>query len=94
MLTEDKLQRILKLLTVLGYHISDSFIQIKDLDSPILKGLTEFQEHLGGRLTITLLTDLGTGVEVNEMDHQLLIQSSAYVSDFTAAGLNNSYYES
>ena len=94
MLTEDKLQRILKLLTVLGYHISDSFIQIKDLDSPILKGLTEFQEHLGGRLTITLLTDLGTGVEVNEMDHQLLIQSSAYVSDFTAAGLNNLYYES
>ncbi|WP_133578143.1 3-dehydroquinate synthase [Pedobacter metabolipauper] len=83
MLTEEKLHRILKVLLVLAFDISNPFIQIRDMESPILKGLAEFQEHLGGRLTITLLTDLGTGKEVNEMDHQLLIDASTYVTNFT-----------
>jgi 3-dehydroquinate synthase len=34
----------------------------------ILEGLREFQEHLGGELTITLLAGIGQGVEVHEMD--------------------------
>ena len=82
LISEEKLQRILNLLVTLGYDISNPLIQIKDADSPILKGLAEFQEHLGGRLTITLLTDIGTGKEVNHMDHQLLIASSNYVAKF------------
>ena len=32
------------------------------------KGLREFQEHLGGELTITLLAGIGVGVEVHEID--------------------------
>jgi 3-dehydroquinate synthase len=34
----------------------------------ILEGLKDFQEHLGGELTITLLAGIGRGVEVHEMD--------------------------
>jgi len=34
----------------------------------VLEGLREFQEHLGGALTMTLLERIGTGVEVHEMD--------------------------
>jgi 3-dehydroquinate synthase len=94
MLTEQKLQRILQVLTQLGYDISNPYIQINDLESPILKGLAEFQEHLGGRLTITLLTDVGTGKEVNEMDHQLLIKASNYVKDFTSSNLKTLAHES
>ncbi|MEJ7557437.1 MAG: 3-dehydroquinate synthase [Pedobacter sp.] len=94
MLTEEKLHRILKVLLQLGYDISNPYIQINDLESPILKGLSEFQEHLGGRLTITLLTDLGTGKEVNEMDHELLIKASSYVNDFTQKSLISAGYES
>lgn len=82
MLSEEKAVRILKVLTDLNYDISDPVIQIKDSTSPILKGLAEFQEHLGGILTITLLTDLGTGKEVHEMDQQLLIEASEYVARF------------
>lgn len=82
LLTEEKLQRILTVLLQLSFKITDSIIQIHDHQSPILKGLTEFQEHLGGKLTITLLTDLGMGKEVHEMDHQLLIKASEYVVDF------------
>ncbi|WP_256001956.1 3-dehydroquinate synthase [Pedobacter deserti] len=82
MLSEEKLIRILDLLNGLGFEIDHPVIRINDTDSPILKGLAEFQEHLGGLLTITLLSDIGTGVEVNEMDHQLLIRASEYVQNY------------
>lgn len=83
LLTEEKLQRILRVLVNLSFNISDPIIQINDTESPILRGLTEFQEHLGGILTITLLTDLGTGKEVHEMDHEILIKASRYVANYT-----------
>jgi len=82
MLTEENALRILNVLTDLHFNISDPIIHIKDAGSPILKGLAEFQEHLGGLLSVTLLTDLGTGKEVHEMDHQLLIAASDYVANF------------
>jgi 3-dehydroquinate synthase len=41
----------------------------------ILTGLREFQEHLGGELTVTLLESVGVGVEVHEMDPVLIMQS-------------------
>ena len=34
----------------------------------VIEGLEEFREHLGGRLTITLLHNIGDGFEVNEMN--------------------------
>lgn len=83
LLSEDKLLQILKVLHSLSFDIANPLIHISDTSSPILNGLTEFQEHLGGKLTITLLTDLGVGKEVHEIDHQLLIRASNYVFDFT-----------
>ena len=38
----------------------------------VIQGLTDFREHLGGELTITLLTALGTGIEVHKMDTELV----------------------
>lgn len=34
----------------------------------VVAGLEDFREHLGGELTVTLLSALGTGVEVHEID--------------------------
>ena len=36
----------------------------------VMQGLTDFKEHLGGELTITLLAGLGTGIEVHEMNEE------------------------
>jgi len=36
----------------------------------IMQGLSQFQEHLGGELTVTLLKDIGVGVEVHEMEKE------------------------
>jgi 3-dehydroquinate synthase len=38
----------------------------------VLEGLDEFREHLGGELTVLLLTDIGTGIDVHELDETLL----------------------
>ena len=57
-------------------------MQVRDQDSPVLQGLQEFREHLGGRLTIMLLTDIGAGKEVNEMDTALVIRAAKELSRY------------
>jgi 3-dehydroquinate synthase len=42
---------------------------------PLLEGLREFREHLGGELTITLLSEIGRGIEVHEMDEARVLES-------------------
>ncbi len=41
----------------------------------VLEGLREFREHLGGEFTVTLLTGLGVGVEVHEMDEAMVMDA-------------------
>ncbi|MBV71028.1 MAG: 3-dehydroquinate synthase [Myxococcales bacterium] len=41
----------------------------------IINGLEEFRQHLGGELTVTMLADIGVGVEVNEVDLDALRRS-------------------
>jgi 3-dehydroquinate synthase len=38
----------------------------------VLDGLDEFREHLGGELTVLLLSEPGRGVDVHEMDGRIL----------------------
>ncbi len=45
----------------------------------ILEGLKDFQEHLGGELTITLLAGIGKGVEVHEIDVERMRQAMAWL---------------
>jgi 3-dehydroquinate synthase len=37
--------------------------------------LEEFREHLGGELTITLLQEIGRGVEVHEMNPAKVVEA-------------------
>ncbi|MEH6647773.1 3-dehydroquinate synthase [Sulfitobacter sp.] len=77
LLPEGQDERIVVLLETLGLRIWHSALESRDASGrlSLLVGLDEFQEHLGGALTITLLRDLGVGVEVNEMD-ATLVESS------------------
>lgn len=51
----------------------------------LLQGLREFQEHLGGALTITLLKDLGVGIEVHEMDEARVLDAISWLKDRSGA---------
>src|SRR5690606_24061578 len=44
--------RIIKLIQKLGLPIQHPLMEINGEDDPLLLGLKEFQEHLGGQLTI------------------------------------------
>ncbi|MEO8773779.1 MAG: 3-dehydroquinate synthase, partial [Gelidibacter sp.] len=68
----DKAKRVVQLLVNLGFEITHPLLQLEDNNSEILQGLQEFREHLGGRLTIMLLVDIGRGEEIHEMDISLL----------------------
>jgi 3-dehydroquinate synthase len=70
-------ERILKLLEKLGFTLYACEL-LNDRtrgDFQILAGLDEFREHLGGELTITLLKEIGEGVEVHEMNPKKVMAS-------------------
>lgn len=69
--------RIIQLLRQLGFKIFADRLLGKDSTGgwQILAGLEEFREHLGGELTITLLKEIGRGVEVHEMDSGKIVEA-------------------
>ena len=68
-------ERILTLITRAGFHLWHDELTASGPDGKpgILRGLEEFREHLGGQLTITLVTAPGSAVEVHEMDSDLVL---------------------
>lgn len=66
--------RIARLLQRLGFTLWDDALDLRDETGRrrLLAGLAEFQEHLGGELTITLLEGIGRGIEVNEIGEELV----------------------
>lgn len=91
LLSEKKLRRILNLLARF-FDITNPLMRITDLQAPVLGGLKEFQEHLGGKLCITLLQDLGSGYEVHEIDYHTMIRASQYILQFTKSSVNTNIY--
>ncbi len=75
-LTEADANRILATLQTLGFAIYHPMLDANN-SAGILKGLAEFREHLGGKLTIMLLKQLGQGVEVHDMDTDRIRQTIA-----------------
>ena len=68
--------RIIRLLELLQLPVYHPLLEMQDgMPSAVIKGLQEFREHLGGRLTICLLKAIGQGAEVHEMDVALLNQA-------------------
>lgn len=76
-LSEAETTRVLDCIVDLGFIIS-----YKEVNESIIKGLDEFREHLGGRLTIMLLESLGKGFEVNDMDAEIVMKSIEYIKAF------------
>ena len=68
-------ERVLTLLETLGLRVWDEALlrQAADGSYEVLAGLREFREHLGGRLHVTLVRQIGHRFEVNEMDEALVV---------------------
>lgn len=69
---------IVECLDRLGLLVPHSALEETD---ELFKGLEEFRQHLGGRLTVTMLQGLGKPIDVHEIDHRLMRQAIATVVD-------------
>jgi 3-dehydroquinate synthase len=77
-LTETDRDRVLNVLETIGFRLYHPALAERDKIN-LWEGLNEFREHLGGRLTITLLETLGKGYEVHDMDFELVKQAVDYL---------------
>ncbi|WP_088348872.1 MULTISPECIES: 3-dehydroquinate synthase [Rhodomicrobium] len=75
MLAQGADDRVCFLLENLGFKLWHPALRMRGADQrpAILQGLREFREHLGGEFTVTLLTGLGEGVEVHELDEAMMM---------------------
>jgi 3-dehydroquinate synthase len=74
-------ERICALLEYLGFQLWHPALAKTGAHGEwaILEGLKDFQEHLGGELTVTLLAGLGTGVEVHEIDVERMREAMGWL---------------
>ncbi|AWB64943.1 3-dehydroquinate synthase [Saccharobesus litoralis] len=78
-ISQYQLEQILNLLIELGFDLQPQALQLLD----IKQALNEFREHLGGKLCITLLDDIGQGVEVNHIDESLMLKAVGILKQLT-----------
>ena len=76
-------ERVHRVLSRLGFDLWCDALHSRDENGglAVAAGLREFQEHLGGELTVTLVEAVGTGVEVHQIDHELIAQAIAWLAD-------------
>ncbi len=69
-------EEILDLIHEVGFDLWSPWLDREQRGRPvILAGLEEFREHLGGKLTITLVPEIGDKLEVHEMDEEAILKS-------------------
>ncbi len=76
-LSGDALARVLSLLEKLGFRLWDDTLRLAGPDGRplVLDGLAEFREHLGGDLTVMLLRKIGQGVEIHQIQEDVMISA-------------------
>lgn len=71
---------ILGLLNRLGLQLDVPLHTEAQIDE-LIKGIEEFREHLGGKLTITLISGIGYKLDVHTIDETLMRQAITLVKD-------------
>tara|TARA_X000001036_G_scaffold438825_1_gene487750 strand:+ start:1870 stop:3021 length:1152 start_codon:yes stop_codon:yes gene_type:complete len=71
LLSDKDLFRILNVLEEIGFDIKIP-IQTNNEMEKLLTGIQEFREHLGGKLTITLIENIGSKIDVNNIDLKIM----------------------
>jgi len=71
-LSEDDQHRIINALPALGLP---TFHDALRDSTPLLDGLEEFREHLGGPVTLTMLRRIGEAFDVHSMDPAIVLQA-------------------
>lgn len=88
-LTNEDADRVLVCLERLGLLIDHPALQRTE---ELFQGLEEFRQHLGGRLTVTMLDGVGRPIDVHEIDRSRMVEAIQIVvhrvAQITAAAKN------
>lgn len=71
-LNESEADRVHACLSALGFDLWHAALTDR---ATLLAGLEEFREHLGGRLTVSMLKGIGRSFEVHEMDEARIAEA-------------------
>ncbi|MEM6280641.1 MAG: 3-dehydroquinate synthase [Chloroflexota bacterium] len=84
MLDEAAWRKVLETFQKLGMSIYAEELDMLNEDGQrhVFAGLKEFQEHLGGELTIMLLEGIGKGVEVHHIDLDVMAECIAVLKEW------------
>ncbi len=81
LLDSDSASRIHRCLAALKLPLSHSLLKSERL----LEGIEEFREHLGGELTLSMLSTIGSEHVIHEVDHNAMRRAVANVLNLDAA---------
>ena len=86
--------RIIALIEKIGFatYAPELLEQSSNGDLVILAGLEEFREHLGGDLTVTLVPEIGTKMEVHEMDRRVIVEAVETLRDRVSSALQTNVH--
>ncbi len=76
---ESDARRVLKCMSDLGLNLDTPLLH--DTDA-LFDGLEEFRQHLGGRLTLTMLNQVGDPIDVHTVDRELMCGAIGQVAEF------------
>ena len=72
-------ERVLRCLTDLGLPLDVTAVHDK---SVLFGGMEEFRQHLGGRLTLTMLNAVGSPFDVHEVNLEVMAAAIERVVDY------------
>ncbi|CAZ94564.1 3-dehydroquinate synthase [Zobellia galactanivorans] len=82
LINEADLNRIVRVFQNIGFDLSFPLASAKEVDE-LLNGIEEFREHLGGVLTITLISDIGVKHDVHEIDREVMKKALDVVNEIS-----------
>lgn len=72
-------ESVLQCFATLGFDLFDPTLQDT---TTLFSGLEEFRQHLGGRLTLTMLEDVGQPIDVHAVDEDAMHEAIVTVAEF------------
>ena len=85
LLAEKSMWRIINCLKAIGFQIfNENMLRTNENGELLLiSGLSEFQEHLGGKLTVLMLKEIGTGLDIHHLDEQHIKQGIDFLQEIS-----------
>lgn len=75
------LKRVIHVLEEIGFNLRIPLENDREIDQ-LLDGIEEFREHLGGELTITLISKIGVKIDVHEIDRDIMKKAISMLNSF------------